>query len=368
MEVAWIIKSMPEKKFSTTLLSWNLIDNKRQMPWKGETDPYKIWLSEIILQQTRVEQGLKYYERFISAFPTIKHLANAKDEQVYKLWEGLGYYSRCKNLLLTARIIEQDYMGVFPDSYSQILSLKGIGPYTAAAISSFAFNLPFAVVDGNVFRVLARIFGISVPVDTQSGKELFAGLASRLLDKKMPGIYNQAIMDFGALICKPLNPRCEVCPFKNNCIAFNKNKINALPVKSKKAVIKKRWFSYFIIRYNGLVAIEKRTKKDIWQNLNQFYLIETKTALNKKQLVHEFKKQPCLKEAAFTIENISGLFEQKLTHQLICGRFVEVYCQVKPSLPKTMKWANNSEVNQLAFPSFINKYLQQRIAKTQPQL
>jgi A/G-specific adenine glycosylase len=359
LKVSRFVQSLPEKKFSAILLSWNSVDNKRQMPWKGETDPYKIWLSEIILQQTRVEQGLKYYERFIAAFPTIIHLANAKDEQVYKLWEGLGYYSRCKNLLLTARIVKQDYQGVFPNTHQQILSLKGIGPYTAAAIGSFAFNLPFAVLDGNVFRVLARIFGLSIPVDTQSGKKLFADLALRLLDKNTPGIYNQAIMDFGALICKPSNPLCEVCPFKKNCIAFNENKTDAFPVKSKKLVVKKRWFNYFIIRFNGQVAIERRTKKDIWQNLNEFYLIETKTALNEKQLINEFNKQFWLKEAEFTIENISALFQQKLTHQLISGRFVEVHCHVKPHLPKTMKWANKNEMAQLAFPRFINIYLQQ---------
>ena len=195
-----------KKYFSKRLLHWNKIQNKRAMPWKGEKDPYKIWLSEIILQQTRVEQGWNYYNRFVSTFPNIKKLAAAPEEKVFKLWEGLGYYTRCKNLIATAKFIAKEKQGEFPNAYNEILDLKGVGPYTAAAIASFAFNLPHAVVDGNVFRVLARFFGIETATDSTTGKKLFSGLAEELLDKKLPGIYNQAIMDFGAMICKPKNP------------------------------------------------------------------------------------------------------------------------------------------------------------------
>ena len=194
---------------------WNRHQNKRKMPWKGEKDPYKIWLSEIILQQTRVEQGLKYYEKFISTFSDIHKLAAAKDEKIYKLWEGLGYYSRCKNLIETARFISKKLNGKFPDAFEDILSLKGVGNYTASAIASFAYNQPYAVVDGNVFRVLSRFFGIKKPIDSTEGKKLFSGLAFELLDKKRPGIYNQALMDFGAVICKPY-PLCNSCVLKDH--------------------------------------------------------------------------------------------------------------------------------------------------------
>ena len=196
------------------------------MPWKGEKDPYRIWLSEIILQQTRVEQGLSYYNNFIRTFPDIHKLAKAQDTTIFKLWEGLGYYTRCRNLIATARYISKELKGKFPSSYEDILALKGIGPYTAAAISSFAFNLPHAVVDGNVFRVLARIFGIDIPVDSAAGKNFFTILANELLDAKQPGLFNQAIMDFGAVQCKPAAPLCTTCVFKKTCAAFLQNKIN----------------------------------------------------------------------------------------------------------------------------------------------
>src|SRR5579859_1431456 len=194
--------------FTKTLLGWNSSGNFREMPWKGEKDPYKVWLSEVILQQTRVQQGWAYYEKFINAFPTIKDLAAALEQKVFKLWEGLGYYSRCRNLIATARKISDEYNGRFPHTYEEILALKGVGPYTAAAIASFAYNLPHAVVDGNVVRVLARFFGITTAADTTSGKKQFAELATALLDPSQAGIYNQAIMDFGATVCTPRNPQC----------------------------------------------------------------------------------------------------------------------------------------------------------------
>src|SRR5450432_3260301 len=195
--------------FTKKLLKWNLGSNTRTMPWKGEKDPYKIWLSEIILQQTRVEQGLGYYQKFIKAFPTVQQLAKAPQEKVFKLWEGLGYYTRCKNLIASALFISKDRKGKFPTDYESILGLKGVGPYTAAAIASFAYNLPHAVIDGNVFRVLSRYFGISTPIDSPDGKKLYALLANELLDKQEPGLYNQAIMDLGAVICKPQQPLCR---------------------------------------------------------------------------------------------------------------------------------------------------------------
>jgi A/G-specific adenine glycosylase len=206
--------------FTQQLLKWDKKQNSRAMPWKGEKDPYKIWLSEIILQQTRVEQGLGYYNRFIAEFPTIHDLAKAPETKVFKLWEGLGYYTRCKNIIITARYISSELKGKFPVTYNDILKLKGVGPYTAAAIASFAFNLPHAVVDGNVFRVLARYFGIDTPIDSITGKKNFTVLANELIDKKIPGKYNQALMDFGAVLCKPQQPLCDTCPLKPNCSAY----------------------------------------------------------------------------------------------------------------------------------------------------
>src|SRR5579859_4925347 len=206
--------------FTKTLLGWNSSGNFREMPWKGEKDPYKVWLSEVILQQTRVQQGWAYYEKFINAFPTIHDLAVAPEQQIFKLWEGLGYYSRCRNLIATAKKIDAEYNGRFPSSYEEILALKGIGPYTAAAIASFAFGLPHAVVDGNVTRVLSRYFGNSTPIDTVAGKKLYTELADVLLDKGQPDSYNQAIMDFGATICLPRNPLCADCVQQAGCQAW----------------------------------------------------------------------------------------------------------------------------------------------------
>src|ERR1700743_845026 len=219
--------------FTQILLKWHKHKNDRKMPWKGEKNPYRIWLSEVILQQTRVEQGWAYYEKFINAFPTVHELAAAGEQKVFKLWEGLGYYSRCRNLIATAKTIDSVYEGRFPAVYSEILALKGIGPYAAAAIASFAFNLPHAVVDGNVTRVLSRYFGDSTPIDTTAGKKLYSNLADALLDRERADLYNQAIMDFGATICLPRNPLCADCVQRSGCQALQKGLIAQLPVKEK---------------------------------------------------------------------------------------------------------------------------------------
>jgi A/G-specific adenine glycosylase len=233
--------------FTRKLLEWNNFLNNRVMPWKGETNPYRIWLSEIILQQTRVEQGLEYYNNFIKSFPDVHSLAKAPEGEVYKKWEGLGYYTRCKNLIATARNISENYNGIFPSGYDELIKLRGIGPYTAAAISSFAFNEKRAVVDGNVQRVLARYFGITTPVDIPEGKKLFGNLAQSLIDEDSPAKYNQAIMDFGATICKPRNPLCNECIQASDCTAYRNGFVNDVPVKQKVLVKKTRWMYYFII-------------------------------------------------------------------------------------------------------------------------
>ena len=295
------------------------------MPWKGETDPYRIWLSEIILQQTRVEQGTAYYDKFILRFPTINDLAKASDKEIFKYWEGLGYYSRCRNLIATAKKIATIYKGRFPSSYEEIMGLPGVGPYTAAAISSFAFGLPHAVVDGNVERVLARYFGISAPVGTLAAKKLYTSLAGDLLDKNNPGIYNQAIMDFGATICKPQNPLCISCVQSKNCEAFQQGWVSQLPVKEVARDRKKRWFYYFIIRAaKNKIWIRKRTGRDIWQNLYEFVLWESGKIIPQNKIAQSpfFRKE--FGGKGVSIERISPVISQTLTHQYITTCFVHV--------------------------------------------
>lgn len=330
------------------------------MPWKGEKDPYKIWLSEIILQQTRVEQGLSYYSNFIKTFPDINKLAKALDSTVFKLWEGLGYYTRCRNLIATARYISKELKGKFPGTYEDIKALKGIGPYTAAAISSFAFNLPHAVVDGNVFRVLSRVFGIATPIDSTEGKNLFTALANKLLDKKYPGLYNQAIMDFGAVICKPATPLCTTCIFRKNCSAFLDNKVNELPVKEKKINIRKRWFYYLVLEYKGETAIRQRTEKDIWQDLYEFPLIESAKEQGKENILLQIEERRWLQKKDCELLSISPLFKQQLSHQLITGQFIKLKLKQKPRLKNDWLWMTRNKTDRYAFPQFINQYLRNK--------
>lgn len=327
------------------------------MPWKGEKDPYRIWLSEIILQQTRVEQGLAYYEKILKAYPNIKKLAKADDNQVFKLWEGLGYYSRCRNLLETARFIADKKKGVFPSTYEEIKELKGVGSYTAAAISSFAFNLPYAVVDGNVFRVLARVFGIDSPTDSTEGKKQFTELADSLLDREQPGIYNQAIMDFGAVICKPLAPKCTTCPFKKTCVAYAEGKVAALPVKKKKITVTQRWFYYFLPDYRGKIPVSVRKDKDIWQGLAEFPLLETEGEQPLRALLKLAEKKGLLPRDGYKLEKISPLFRQTLSHQLIAGQFISVKLKKKPILAANWVWTDQEKLSAQAFPQFINQFL-----------
>jgi len=293
------------------------------MPWKGESDPYKIWLSEIILQQTRVEQGIAYYNKFILAYPSVDDLAKAPEKEILKNWEGLGYYNRCRNLITTAKKIVNLYGSRFPSTYKEILALPGIGSYTASAIASFAFGLPYAVVDGNVERVLARYFGISTPVGTSEGKKIFPVIANELLFKKDPGAFNQAIMDFGATICKPQQPLCTICVQSKNCQACKKAWTDRLPVKLKAPEKKQRWMYYFIIKAGkNKIWIRERTGNDIWKNLYEFILYETGKLIPQNSICNF----PFLKEQfgnqGFKIEYISSLYYQKLTHQSITSQFI----------------------------------------------
>jgi A/G-specific adenine glycosylase len=344
--------------FTTTLLNWHTKDNTREMPWKGEKDPYKIWLSEIILQQTRVEQGLAYYNKFTNAYPTIFDLAKAKEQTVFKLWEGLGYYNRCRNLLATAKIIATTYHGIFPNDYETLLTLKGIGPYTAAAIASFAFNAPHAVLDGNVFRVIARYEGIDVPTDSTAGKKIFETRAAALLDKKRAGLYNQAIMDFGATVCKPMAPKCNICPLQKNCVAHATAQVNQLPIKEKQLIKKERRFYYFLLQVNDEIWVAERQHKDIWQGLYEFYLLEA----GKKILWNEASVKAFLNEqldvSSLKLLQRSAEIKQQLTHQIITAQFIRVGLTKKPNGITSGKWQKISQLKKLPFPKLINQYFE----------
>jgi A/G-specific adenine glycosylase len=342
--------------FTKSLLLWNDRENNRAMPWKGEKDPYKIWLSEIILQQTRVEQGLAYYNRFVKAFPGVNALAKAPEQAVFKLWEGLGYYSRCKNLIAAARYISKDLKGKFPDSYEEILQLKGVGPYTAAAIASFAFNLPHAVVDGNVFRVLSRFFGIATPIDSTGGKKEFTLLAQQLLDKERPGIYNQALMDFGATVCKPAQPACPACPLAGKCLAFAGDIAGELPVKNKKIVKKSRWLYYLLVSYKNRLYVRRRGAGDIWENLHEFVLVENDGPLTTAALVKKKAFAAIFGNIPYTIQHTSQLYKQQLTHQTLQGRFISIRADEAPDLPG-YEAVSPAKMDKLAFPKFITHYL-----------
>jgi A/G-specific adenine glycosylase len=345
------------KKFTQQLLRWNELENTREMPWKGKKDPYLIWLSEIILQQTRVEQGLPYFERFIKQYPKVENLAHAPEDEVMKLWQGLGYYSRARNLHFTAKYITENYKGKFPKTFAELRQLKGVGDYTAAAIASFAFGENVAVVDGNVIRVLGRVFGVATPFDTTAGKKEFAQLAQSLTDSKNIAAYNQSIMDFGAVVCTPRAPKCEDCPFQKQCVAYTTEAITNYPVRAKKTLVTERFFNYFIIKNKTSILVEKRVAKDIWQNLYQFPLIETDKAINKQfdKLAERF-----LGHKKFTIKSVADPQTQLLSHRKMNFRFIEI--ELKdwlPLLDSMYEKVDLKELSKLAFPRTLHLYLKE---------
>jgi len=349
-------KQPQARLFSSMLLRWDEEENDRRMPWKGVKDPYRIWLSEIILQQTRVEQGLKYYENFTREFPTLAHLATAREAQVFKLWEGLGYYSRCRNLVATAKNIHENAGGNFPADYDSLLQLKGVGPYTAAAIASFAYNLPHAVLDGNVFRVLSRVFDLDTPVDAPAGKKEFARLAQYLLPPEQPGRYNQAIMDFGATVCKPV-PECARCFFNSHCLAYRNGRQDLLPIKEKQVRIRERWMYYFVLWFRDSVAIRQRTGKDIWQSLYEFPLIESGKVLNRNEQLEHFQKQFGPVEMN---PGASWQTRQRLTHQQLNLYFLQIHGKKKYTLPGFI-WIPVQELDAYAFPRSLQQYIQETL-------
>jgi len=339
--------------FKTSLTNW-YSDNKRVLPWRLTPTPYSVWLSEIILQQTQVKQGLPYYTKFITKYPTLNKLANADEDQVLKMWQGLGYYSRARNLLTTAKFIYNNLNGVFPNNYQDLIKLKGVGPYTAAAIASICFNEAVAVVDGNVYRVLARSFNINTATNSTNGIKEFKTLAQSMLDVKNPGEYNQAIMELGALICTPGKPKCNECPLNNSCLALKNKTINKLPAKLKKQPIKKRYFNYLVvITDSNKIILNKRLKKDIWLNLYEFPLIESKKPINIDDLVTKnyfkslFSSNNYLMKCFNEIDIVS-----KLTHQHIFSKFWIIKIKIHP-LAKT----RISEISNFAVPIHIHNFI-----------
>ncbi len=340
--------------FANQLIYWYL-NNKRDLPWRKTKDPYLVWLSEIMLQQTRVAQGLPYFIKFTEAYKTVFDLAKSDESTVLKLWQGLGYYSRARNLHFTAKHVADELNGVFPNSYKELLKLKGIGDYTASAIASVCFDEPVAVVDGNVYRVLSRYFGIKTPVNSTKGIKEFKELAQTLIDSSQPGTYNQAIMDFGALHCKPQNPLCDTCPFSGSCVALEKKLIKELPVKEKKIKIKKRYFNFLVIvTDDNETIIEERVGKGIWQGLYQFPLIETQQPILEEELVtKEDFVNLFLNETTLSLFNIKDVVH-KLSHQHLYTKFWIV--KTLKVAKKTISW---KDVKQYPVPILIDNFLNQ---------
>ncbi len=342
--------------FTKAIMRWHSVANVRELPWKGDRNPYRIWLSEIMLQQTRAGQGIPYYLKFVETYPRIEDLAAAPDDEVFKLWQGLGYYARCRNMLVTARQIVREHGSMFPKTHEDILSLKGIGPYTAAAIASFAYGLPHAVVDGNVYRVLARYFGISDASDTSGGKKLFQKLADSLLDREDPGGFNQAIMDLGATICTPALPKCEDCPLAARCIALRDGLVELLPVKSKKAKVRTRYFHYLMLHSGDEVWLRLRDGKDIWKGLYEPFLIETET-LTTYQSLRKHSVFPAL--AAGATQKDEGEFSQKLSHQIIRSRFFSVHTDIRPEISGGI-WISKSAIREYPVPKLLVDFFEKK--------
>lgn len=346
--------------FAVKLMNWYR-EEGRDLPWRTTSDAYTIWLSEIILQQTRVEQGMPYFHRFVEAFPIVTKFAEADEEEILRLWQGLGYYSRARNMHKAAKMVVEDFNAVFPTTYRDAIRLPGVGEYTAAAIASFSVNEPRAVVDGNVYRVLARYFGVREPINSPQGKKIFAGIAHEMLDKKNAGIYNQAIMDFGALQCKPKNPACETCIFRLECVAFREDLVGSLPVKRKGKGSRDRYFHYFIIADGDKILMSKRGQGDVWTNLYEFPMIETaeemavEPLMTHTEFVQYFKTETVL-------EAVGKQTKHVLSHQNIYARF---YFVGNPNLLKKKKKEWNyffyEKIDKLAKHKLIFSFLEKNL-------
>lgn len=334
------------------------IQNKRDLPWRNTDSPYHIWLSEVILQQTRVNQGLRYYLDFTSRYPRVEDLAIAGIDEVLKLWQGLGYYTRARNLHATARTIVRDYGGTFPGSYRQLIKLKGIGTYTAAAVASIAFKEPVPLVDGNVYRLLARYYGIDTPTDTAKGKQVFNRIADQLLDRRHPDVHNQAVMEFGALVCLPRNPLCSSCPLSTSCVAFNTGRTNELPVKQGKNRLRQRYFNYLFIAGNSCCFLKKRGGNDIWNSLYELPLVETESPVTLEQLQDMQEWRVLFGNTPVPGDLVAKSFRHQLTHQVIWCNFYFIKMQdgFKPGGYNYVRVAFGN-LSDFAVPRLIDKYL-----------
>jgi len=339
------------------LIQWYLL-NKRDLPWRNTINPYHIWLSEIMLQQTRVAQGTPYFLAFTTAFPTVFDLAKADEEQVLKLWQGLGYYSRARNLHKAAQYVAFELNGVFPNNYKQLLELKGVGEYTAAAIASFSYNEAVPVVDGNVFRVLSRYFDVETDIALASAKKEFAALAFELMPKDDPATFNQAIMEFGALQCVPRNPDCTICVFNTSCLALQKNKINQLPVKSKKLKVTKRYFNYLVIAdENENTLVQKRTAKGIWHNLYEFPLIESEKEEGFEYIENSLKSSLVVDNKVISIMEYDDKSNvHKLSHQHLYIRFWKVTVA-----GLVVNGIDNKVLRSFPFPIVIHNFIEKEL-------
>lgn len=342
--------------FNSPIHTWYSLF-KRDLPWRNTRNPYFIWLSEIILQQTRIDQGLAYYMRFIEEFPTISDLASASEHQILKLWQGLGYYSRARNLHFTAKYIQQNYNGKFPADYESILLLKGIGEYTAAAIASISFNMEYPAVDGNVYRVLSRFFGISEPIDTGTGKKIFYNLAKELIKDTDPGMHNQALMEFGAMQCAPKNPACQKCPINESCFAFSTKKISDLPVKQNKTKQRDRYFNYLVLIRKNNTWLRKRVGDDIWKNLFEFPIVETIDEISIDKLLEQKEFQNIVQPDLAVIENVSNWKIHILSHQRIHFRFIRIRLSDEINVPNNLIRVIKEDIFNFAVPKLLEIYL-----------
>ncbi len=347
---------MDSRYFSLKLVEWYKL-NKRELPWRDVKDPYRIWLSEIILQQTRVNQGLPYYKKFIEAFPTVIDLAKAPEQKVLRLWQGLGYYTRARNLHKCAKEVVDKYNGVFPKSFEKLKTLPGIGDYTAAAIASFAFGKQVAVVDGNVSRVLSRIYGVETPTNTPLGKKTFFDLANKLIPVNSPDLHNQAVMEFGALYCTPQNPQCNDCIFTTSCVAKLNSLQKLLPVKQRLKKARKRYFYYFAIQKGRSFLMKKRNEKDIWYGLYDFYLVERHRPADAEKIFGEDKELKKL-SGRKKITEISGVYKHVLSHQVIYSRFIQLKLSESPALNGSgLKFFSLKKMAELPKPVLISRFL-----------
>ena len=341
-----------------TLINW-YEENHRDLPWRNNPTPYEVWLSEVILQQTRVNQGMDYYLRFTEKWPTVNDLAQTSEEEVLKMWQGLGYYSRARNLYHCANQVVEQYKGEFPADFEKLKHLKGIGDYTAAAIASIAFNLPYAVVDGNVYRVLARLFDINTPINNNEGQKLFTQLADELLNKSQPGLHNQAMMEFGALHCTPKNPNCLLCPLQAQCLAFAHQTVMLRPVKLAKTKITTRYFNYLILRINDSLYLHKRNDNDIWKNLYDFPCIESQKPMSVEEVIASEAFLQLIENKPFTIIKSSPVFTHKLTHRTLLAQFIEIKLEQEllQIQTKDLFLTPETELGSFPIPRLIDLYL-----------